>query len=287
MRTFSPGVYFSPPRVPRVRSRRASTPFNSSASDAFELRPDVIASYDGPSALSSVAAFALLEASFQAPTFAIFACVFLIGETLAFVVQAPVNAVILWSGAFYTLVPIRPRRRGERRSLRTLAVVSLRPGSLAFNTRPRRLSTPLLTPMNSTPISSLCMERPSVPPGTRPLACSMTTVLVHAFGDVPTPPLFGAALSATGRRRADGAPTPDDWRRVLSAFTTLMAVAAVVFAAAAPAARRSVDYRAAIPATEGGARSPSRGGGSPARFYTYGCATARQRCTQGLHLLLT
>ena len=45
-------------------------------------------------------------------------------------------------GAFYTLVPIRPRRRGERRSLRTFAVVSLRPGSLAFNPRPRRLSTP-------------------------------------------------------------------------------------------------------------------------------------------------
>jgi hypothetical protein len=32
---------------------------------------------------------------------------------------------------------------------------SLRPGSLAFNPRPRRLSTPLLTPFNSTPISSL------------------------------------------------------------------------------------------------------------------------------------
>jgi ankyrin repeat protein len=45
------------------------------------------------------------------------------------------------SGAFYTLVPIRPRRRGERRSLRTFAVVSL-PPSLAFNPRPRRLSTP-------------------------------------------------------------------------------------------------------------------------------------------------
>ena len=44
-------------------------------------------------------------------------------------------------GAFYTLVPIRPRRRGERRSLRTLPVVSLRP-PLAFNPRPRRLSTP-------------------------------------------------------------------------------------------------------------------------------------------------
>ena len=40
-----------------------------------------------------------------------------------------------------TLVPIRPRRRGERRSLRTFPVVSLRP-RLAFNPRPRRLSTP-------------------------------------------------------------------------------------------------------------------------------------------------
>ena len=47
-----------------------------------------------------------------------------------------------FEGAFYTLVPIRPRRRGERRSLRTLPVVSLRPGSLAFNPHPRRLSTP-------------------------------------------------------------------------------------------------------------------------------------------------
>jgi len=50
-----------------------------------------------------------------------------------------------------TLVPIRPRSRGERRSLRNFfpGGVSLRP-QLAFNTRPRRLSTPLLTPFNST-----------------------------------------------------------------------------------------------------------------------------------------
>ena len=38
--------------------------------------------------------------------------------------------------------PYDPVRRGERRSLRTFAVASLRPGSLAFNARPRRLSTP-------------------------------------------------------------------------------------------------------------------------------------------------
>jgi hypothetical protein len=43
--------------------------------------------------------------------------------------------------AFCTLVPIRPRRRGERRFLRTFSPgVSLRP-PLAFNPRPRRLST--------------------------------------------------------------------------------------------------------------------------------------------------
>ena len=39
------------------------------------------------------------------------------------------------------LVPIRPRWRGERRSLRTFPGASLRP-HLAFNSRPRRLSTP-------------------------------------------------------------------------------------------------------------------------------------------------
>ena len=39
------------------------------------------------------------------------------------------------------LVPIRPRSRGERRSLRTFPGVSLLP-PLAFNPRPRRLSTP-------------------------------------------------------------------------------------------------------------------------------------------------
>jgi len=56
-------------------------------------------------------------------------------------------------GAFiFTLVPIRPRRRGERRSLRAFSPgLSLRP-PLAFNPRPRRHSTQLLTPFNSTSI---------------------------------------------------------------------------------------------------------------------------------------
>ena len=56
----------------------------------------------------------------------------------------------LWSGPFYTLVPIRPRSRGARRSSRTFlflpACVSLRP-SLAFDPRRPRLSTPTDAPL--------------------------------------------------------------------------------------------------------------------------------------------
>jgi hypothetical protein len=57
--------------------------------------------------------------------------------------NATAHVMILTAdGAFYlTLVPIRSRWRGERRSLRTFPGVSLRP-HLAFNPRPRRLSTP-------------------------------------------------------------------------------------------------------------------------------------------------
>ena len=44
-------------------------------------------------------------------------------------------------GASRTLVPIRPRSRGARRSVRTSPGVPLRP-SHGFNIRPRRLSTP-------------------------------------------------------------------------------------------------------------------------------------------------
>ena len=63
----------------------------------------------------------------------------------------------------YTLVPIRPRPRGERRSLRTLPGASLRPSPLAgFNPdTPRRLSTPLLTPFNSTPTDGAKTRRGS------------------------------------------------------------------------------------------------------------------------------
>ena len=69
--------------------------------------------------------------------------------------EAVTNLLAL--GAFsFTLVPIRPRSRGERRSLRTSSrgVCSLRPGSLLLSIPAhRRLSTPLLTPFDSAPTS--------------------------------------------------------------------------------------------------------------------------------------
>jgi hypothetical protein len=91
-----------------------------------------------------------------------------------------------------TLVPIRPRRRGERRSLRTFSPGdSLRPSPLAFNPdTPRRLSTPLLTPLNSTPISSLGVDpRPSGSSRRSPTSSSRTR------------------RSRSGRRRCTGSST--------------------------------------------------------------------------------
>jgi Sec-independent protein secretion pathway component TatC len=48
-------------------------------------------------ACSAAVGFVLLEASFAAQSFPAFAVLFLFGEIFAFVVQAPINAVILWS----------------------------------------------------------------------------------------------------------------------------------------------------------------------------------------------
>jgi len=54
LRTLSPGVRLSPPRVPRFQSRHTSTPFNS-ASDAFQLHPAVAKTHFARTTLSCVA----------------------------------------------------------------------------------------------------------------------------------------------------------------------------------------------------------------------------------------
>ena len=73
------------------------------------------------------------------------------------------------------------------------------------------------------PVNAVVLR--SVRASERPLACSLVTVIIHALGDVPTPPLFGLALEASAGG-AGGAPTPANWRAVLGGFTALMAVAA-------------------------------------------------------------
>jgi len=85
-----------------------------------------------------------------------------LGGTMTWLVVVTMNGLVgaldpLTSQArpvrFYlTLVPVRPRRRCGRRSLRTLPGDSLRP-HLAFNPHPRRLSTRTDAPLNSTPTS--------------------------------------------------------------------------------------------------------------------------------------
>ena len=87
-------------------------------------------------------------------------------------------------GAFYTLVPIRPRWRCGRRSLRTLPVASLRQ-PLAFIPRPRRLSTPLLTPFNSTPPFA-CIERPLFRRSLERRAATRSFVVAPAPADAAT-----------------------------------------------------------------------------------------------------
>ena len=121
-------------------------------------------------AVSSAVGFVLLELAFLSTSFPMFLVFFLFGETAAFVTQAPINAVVLWS----------------------------------------------------------------VPPGSRPLACSMTTVFIHALGDVPTPPLFGATLQALA---GDGALKAEHWRSALCAFTCALLVSAGILGRTARRAR--------------------------------------------------
>ena len=123
-----------------------------------------------------------------------------VGDTFGMLGQAPSNGQILpngvevvvreISGALYTLVPIRPRRRGERRSLRTLPGISLRPPLVSI---PDRDAFQLqLTPFNSTPTFAR-MERPSSPGSG-----------ATSFASSPTRPRTSAARSGSCCRSSPG-----------------------------------------------------------------------------------
>ena len=72
----------------------------------------------------------------------------------------------------------------------------------------------------------------TVPPALRAPAMSMSVVVMHVLGDVPSPPLLGLLQ---GRLR--------DWRLSLAIATSLLAAGAAAYALALGPARRAVDYR--------------------------------------------
>ena len=119
------------------------------------------------------------------------------------------------------------------------------------------------------PVNAVVLR--SVRASERPLACSLVTVIIHALGDVPTPPLFGLALEASAGG-AGGAPTPANWRAVLGGFTALMAVAAATWAAGGGAM--------ASEASEDAGRSPSRASaGSPEALASPAASSEREGTT--------
>jgi hypothetical protein len=169
LRTFSPGpasLFAHYPSV-SIPSRRADpapfdsnpTPFDRRLSPFKPARPGAVAAHGAARLAASAATAAtpltILTRAFDA------ACASCTAATCPPTAHSLAGLALGLGASHLTLVPIRPRRRGERRSLRTFAVVSLRPGSLAHNPdAPRRLSTPLLTPFNSTPTFARMDPRP-------------------------------------------------------------------------------------------------------------------------------
>ena len=123
LRTLSPGASLRPLPLAFDPDTPPSTPLNS-ASDAFELHPDIRSYGRRPSGRSARRSPSATSPSSRR------------GRRSERRYRR--SCARGKPGAFYTLVPIRPRSRGERRFLRTFAVVSLR-SPLAFNPRPRRL----------------------------------------------------------------------------------------------------------------------------------------------------
>ena len=95
--------------------------------------------------------------------------------------------IIVEARSIHTLVPIRPRSRCERRSLRTLPYVSLRP-LLAFNTHPRRLSTPPNSTRRSVVRSFVPIEGSSSRPPSNVLLVRPRAVPSRPLTSRPPPP---------------------------------------------------------------------------------------------------
>jgi MFS family permease len=101
--------------------------------------------------------------------------------------------------------------------------------------------------MSQAPSNAVMMW--SVLPGLRPLAVSLSVVIMHLFGDVPAPPLLGALQSWL-----------QDWRMSMVILSTVLALGASVYGVAVYAAKNAIDYRllmSDVPAFEDAEGEPS------------------------------
>mmetsp|Transcript_6270 Transcript_6270/g.13766 ORF Transcript_6270/g.13766 Transcript_6270/m.13766 type:complete len:518 (+) Transcript_6270:206-1759(+) len=81
-----------------------------------------------------------------------------------------------------------------------------------------------------------------VPSALRPLGISIMTVSIHLFGDVPSPPLLGLLQSALAEGK-EGHEAAEQWRVSMSLVSILLAVAGLLFLAAARFSTPGTDFR--------------------------------------------
>ena len=78
-----------------------------------------------------------------------------------------------------------------------------------------------------------------MPPNHRTLANGLSVLLIHLFGDVPAPPLFGVLLDEFNKTMNED----DSYSKALCLTATVLLVAGVFFMRAAWVGRTAKDYR--------------------------------------------
>lgn len=80
-----------------------------------------------------------------------------------------------------------------------------------------------------------------VPPNHRTLANGLSVLIIHLFGDVPAPPLFGALLDEF--KHHHGMEKDEAYSKALCIASAVLIVAACFFLKAALVGRTAKDYR--------------------------------------------
>ena len=98
----------------------------------------------------------------------------------------------------------------------------------------------------------------SVPLRLRSLSMSVTTIVIHVFGDVPAPPLVGHFQDSLVARYGE---QPDNWRLSLGVVTLTLAVSGLLFHGAGQLSKRLEVVDEEVPTAE---HAAGAGGGDAA-----------------------